>query len=171
MRAKFLTLLAALFLIAACETAPEAESGADSGGASNTTSTATTSTESQPLPGPAPGSQEQLTVQVGDRVFYAYDSSDLNAESQNTLQGLAAWMTTYQGVIITVEGHADERGTREYNLALGARRASSARDYLIALGVNPNRIDTISYGKERPAVLGSNESAWAQNRRGVFLVN
>ena len=93
------------------------------------------------------------------------------AESQNTLQNLADWLTTYQGVIITVEGHCDERGTREYNLALGARRASAARDYLIALGVNPNRIDTISYGKERPAVLGSNESAWAQNRRGVFLVN
>jgi peptidoglycan-associated lipoprotein len=80
-------------------------------------------------------------------------------------------MTTYQNVTITIEGHADERGTREYNLALGERRADAARDYLVALGVEGGRLSTISYGKERPAVLGSNEESWAQNRRDVFVVN
>ena len=79
-------------------------------------------------------------------------------------------MKTYPAVTLTIEGHADERGTREYNLALGDRRANSVRDYLIALGIDPNRLTTISYGKERPSVLGSNEDSWAQNRRGVFVV-
>jgi peptidoglycan-associated lipoprotein len=108
---------------------------------------------------------------VGDRVFFAFDRSDLNADSRATLEKLASWMTTYQNVTITIEGHCDERGTREYNLALGERRSDAARDYLVALGVDGGRVTTISYGKERPAVLGSNEDAWAQNRRDVFVVN
>ena len=88
-----------------------------------------------------------------------------------TVEALAVWMNSYPATTIAVEGHADERGTREYNLALGDRRANSVRDYLVALGIGSNRLSTISYGKERPAVLGSNEEAWAQNRRGVFVVN
>jgi peptidoglycan-associated lipoprotein len=108
---------------------------------------------------------------VGDRIFFAFDRSDLNADSRGTLERLASWMTNYQNVTITIEGHCDERGTREYNLALGERRADAARDYLVALGVDGGRLTTISYGKERPAVLGSNEEAWAQNRRDVFVVN
>jgi len=172
MRLKFLSLFAAVILVGACETAPEETAETSSTGqASSSTSTATDSTESSALPAPTAGSQEDLTVQVGDRVFFAFDSSDLSGESQDTLQRLAAWMQANPSVTITIEGHCDERGTREYNLALGERRASAARDFVVALGINPNRLDTISYGKERPAILGSNEAAWAQNRRGVFNVN
>ena len=121
--------------------------------------------------GPVPGSQEHLVVNVGDRVFFDFDKSDLAPEARATVESVAVWMNNYPAVILTLEGHADERGTREYNLALGERRANSVNDYLVALGINPNRISTISYGKERPAILGSNEEAWAQNRRGVFVVN
>ena len=110
-------------------------------------------------------------VNVGDRVFFDFDKSNLKPEGRATVEALATWMNNYPAVTITIEGHADERGTREYNLALGERRANSVYDYLLALGVQANRLRTISYGKERPAVLGSNEEAWAQNRRAVFVVN
>jgi peptidoglycan-associated lipoprotein len=120
---------------------------------------------------PAPGSQEDLTVEVGDRVFFDYDQYNIRSDQRGTVEALAAWLDTYPQVTLAVEGHCDERGTREYNLALGERRANSVRDYLVALGINPARLSTVSYGEERPAVLGSSESAWAQNRRGVFVVN
>ncbi len=123
------------------------------------------------LEGPAPGSQQDLVVNVGDRVFFGYDRYDLTPEAQRTLEMQAAWMKQYPAVTLTVEGHADERGTREYNLALGDRRANAVKSYLTALGIDPMRITTISFGKERPAVLGSNPGAWAQNRRGVTVVN
>jgi len=118
-----------------------------------------------------PGSQEDLAANVGDRVFFPTDRSDLTPEARTTLDGQANWLKQYGSVTITLEGHADERGTREYNLALGNRRAIAVKNYLVALGVSPSRISVISYGKERPAVLGSDESAWAQNRRGVTVVN
>ncbi|HIF26089.1 MAG TPA: peptidoglycan-associated lipoprotein Pal [Micavibrio sp.] len=121
--------------------------------------------------GVAPGTQQDLVVNVGDRVFFGYDRSDLTAEAQGTLEMQAEWLKRYPAVSITVEGHADERGTREYNLALGERRAQAMKSYLVALGIDPMRITTISYGKERPAVMGSNPAAWSQNRRGVTLVN
>jgi peptidoglycan-associated lipoprotein len=168
MRFKLLTLFAAALLVAACETAPEETAATDTSGA------VVEQPAAQPAPsptGPVPGSQEDLLLNVGDRVFFAFDRSDLNADSRATLEKLASWMTTYQNVTITIEGHCDERGTREYNLALGERRSDAARDYLVALGVDGGRVTTISYGKERPAVLGSNEDAWAQNRRDVFVVN
>ncbi len=120
--------------------------------------------------GPVPGSVEDLVVNVGDRVFFDFDQYNLKPSSQATLERQAAWLATYSGVTLTVEGHADERGTREYNLALGARRANAVKDYLVSLGVDPSRVTTISYGKERPAELGSNEAAWAANRRGVSVV-
>jgi peptidoglycan-associated lipoprotein len=123
------------------------------------------------VPGPTPGTQEHLVVNVGDRVFFDFDRSDLRPEARATVEALAAWLGSYPAVTLTIEGHCDERGTREYNLALGERRANAVRDYLIALGVDAGRLNTISYGKERPAVLGSNEEAWAQNRRAVFVVN
>ena len=164
MRFKLLSLFAAALLVAACETAPQDSAVQDSGGAIVAPTTTTGG-------GPSPGSQEDLLLNVGDRVFFAFDRSDLNDNSQATLQKLAAWLTTYPNVTLTIEGHCDERGTREYNLALGERRADAARDYLVALGINGGRLTTISYGKERPAVLGSNEEAWAQNRRDVFVVN
>lgn len=120
--------------------------------------------------GVAAGTQQDLVANVGDRVFFGYDRSDIDAESRATLERQARWLQQYPNLTVTVEGHADERGTREYNLALGDRRATAVRNYLVALGVSPNRIRTISYGKERPAVLGSNPTAWAQNRRGVTVV-
>ena len=118
-----------------------------------------------------PGSQQDLVVNVGDRVFFAYDSHDLSPEGQATLDKQAEWLKRYPNVNVTISGHCDERGTREYNLALGERRAASAKNYLTALGVPAVQITTISYGKERPAVMGSDASAWAQNRRAVTEVN
>jgi len=117
-----------------------------------------------------PGSAEDLRQNVGDRVFFEFDSYALSPASQATLERQAEWLKTYSSVKVVIEGHADERGTREYNLALGARRANSAKNYLVSLGIPSNRIETISYGKERPAELGSNEAAWAQNRRSVTVV-
>ncbi|MCB9989640.1 MAG: peptidoglycan-associated lipoprotein Pal [Rhodospirillales bacterium] len=127
--------------------------------------------EEQSLGGPAPGTQQDLVVNIGDRVFFGYDRYDLSAEGQNVLQMQAQWLQRYPSVTVTVKGHADERGTREYNLALGERRANSVKNFLVALGVDPRRINVISFGKEQPAVLGSNEAAWAQNRRAVTEVD
>lgn len=124
-----------------------------------------------PVNGVMPGTQQDLVVNVGDRVFFGYDQSDLSAEALATLDRQAAWMKQYSNVMVTIEGHADERGTREYNLALGERRAASVRSYLMSLGVDASRINTISFGKERPAVPESTAAAWSQNRRGVTVVN
>lgn len=121
--------------------------------------------------GPIPGSQEDLALTAGDRVFFDFDSSELDATDRATLQAQVAWLNQYSNLRITVEGHCDERGTREYNLALGERRAAAVKNYLVALGISASRIDTLSYGKERPIAFGSNEAAWAQNRRGVTMVN
>lgn len=129
-----------------------------------------TSYESEYLAGPAPGTQQDLIVNVGDRIFFGYDRYDLTAEAMSQLEQQARWLKQYTNLSVTVEGHADERGTREYNLALGERRATSVRNYLVAMGVNPSRINVLSYGKERPAVLGSDPQAWAQNRRSVTVV-
>jgi len=156
MNLKVLSLCAAMALLAACETAPQAT---NTGAATGTQATI------------RPGSQEDLVVNVGDRVFFGFDRFDLTPEARGTLDRQAAWLKQYPNVTVTVEGHADERGTREYNLALGERRANSVKNYLVAQGTNPARVKTISYGKERPAVLGSNEAAWAQNRRGVTVVD
>ena len=120
-----------------------------------------------------PGSREDFLRSVGiagDRVFFDTDQYDLDDRDRATLDAQAAWLQQNTGVRVTIEGHADERGTREYNLALGERRANSVKNYLVALGVDQNRVTTISYGKERPAVPGSSEEAWAQNRRGVTTV-
>ncbi len=118
-----------------------------------------------------PGSRADFMQSVpSDRVFFALDSYSLDGQSRATLDAQADWLARYPNVNVTIEGHADERGTREYNLALGDRRANAARDYLQSRGVAPNRMQTISWGKERPAVEGSNEEAWAQNRRAVTVV-
>jgi len=105
-----------------------------------------------------------------DRVFFAFDSSELSPAARRTLQRQSDWMKQHSEADVVIEGHADERGTREYNLALGDRRATAVKNYLVALGVSPQRIETISYGKERPAVLGSGEEVWRQNRRAVMKV-
>ena len=184
MRIKFVGLFAALLLVAACETPPEdtAESGGEgtttepTTAAPETTTTpeVTTTETTTPTPEPAgivPGSQEDLVVNVGDRIFFDFDKAVLKPAAQRTLTRQAEWMKQNSNVTITVEGHCDERGTREYNLALGERRATAVKNFLVALGVSPGRVATISYGKERPASLGHNEAAWSQNRRGVTVVN
>lgn len=113
--------------------------------------------------------QQQL-VEVGDRVFFGFDRYDLDEKARTTLDGQVAFLNVNPSITIIVEGHADQRGTREYNLALGDRRAASVKDYLVAVGVSPSRIRTISYGDERPAVLGSTEEAYAKNRRAVTVI-
>jgi peptidoglycan-associated lipoprotein len=118
-----------------------------------------------------PGSQQDLAVNVGDRVFFEVDQSDVTGEGQSTLDRQASWLKQYPNVALTVEGHADERGTREYNLALGERRAASIKNYLMSQGIDASRLNTISYGKERPAVTESNPEGWSQNRRGLSVVN
>ena len=118
-----------------------------------------------------PGSSQDFTVNVGDRIFFDTDSSSIRADAQQTLARQAQWLNQYRQYNIVVEGHADERGTREYNLALGARRAAATRDYLIARGVAGNRMKTISYGKERPVAVCDDISCWSQNRRAVTVLN
>jgi peptidoglycan-associated lipoprotein len=120
--------------------------------------------------GPLPGSAEDFRVNVGDTVHFAYDKYSVEDADKATLQKQATWLARYPQVRVSVEGHADERGTREYNLALGARRANAVKEYLVSLGVSTARVETISYGKERPICTESNESCWAQNRRGVTVV-
>ncbi|MAN72564.1 MAG: peptidoglycan-associated lipoprotein [Henriciella sp.] len=120
--------------------------------------------------GPTAGSLEDFKVNVGDRVYFDLDQYRLDGDDQSVLQRQAAWLQQYPNVRILVAGNADERGTREYNLALGERRASVVRDYLVNLGVSPSRIDTVSYGKERPIAAESNEAAWAMNRNAFTQI-
>ena len=117
-----------------------------------------------------PGSAQDFKVNVGDTVHFGYNEYSVQDEDKTTLQRQAAWLQKFPAVRVTVEGHCDERGTREYNLALGARRANAVKEYLVSLGVSSARVDTISYGKERPICTESDESCWAQNRRGVTVV-
>jgi peptidoglycan-associated lipoprotein len=118
-----------------------------------------------------PGSQQDLAATAGDRIFFTFDSAEVTPEAQLILQRQAEWLKRYPNVTVTIEGHTDERGTREYNLALGERRAQAARNVLVALGISASRMSTLSYGKERPDVPGSTEEAYAQNRRAVTVVN
>ena len=118
-----------------------------------------------------PGSVQEFNQTVGDRVFFDTDQTDLSAAAQATLDKQAAWLNRYNRYSFTIEGHADERGTREYNFALGARRAQAVHDYLVAKGVSPTRMKTISYGKERPVAVCDDISCWSQNRRAVTVLN
>ena len=147
--------LAAVASLAACASRPEPTPTGPTG--------PTTPPVTAPQ-GPAPGSVEDFRVSVGDRVFFGYDRFDLSAEARSVLERQAAWLRQYPNVRILVAGNCDERGTREYNLALGARRAAAARDYLVSLGVNASRVETVSYGKERPLDARANEEAWSVNR-------
>ena len=118
-----------------------------------------------------PGSQQDFIVNVGDRVFFESDSSDLTPQGRDTLDKQAQWLNQYSRYAFTIEGHADERGTREYNIALGARRAETVRQYLVSRGVSAQRMRTISYGKERPVALCNDISCWSQNRRAVTVLD
>ncbi|MBF0335346.1 MAG: peptidoglycan-associated lipoprotein Pal [Alphaproteobacteria bacterium] len=158
MKIRFLSVIAAVALLGACESAPTA---------STTTGGTGTGTGVSSI---VPGSQQDLVANVGDRVFFDYDSFALRPEARAQVEKQANWLKKYPNVAIAVEGHADERGTREYNLALGERRANSVKSFLVSQGIPAARLKTVSYGKERPVALGSNESAWTQNRRGVLVV-
>ncbi len=153
--------VAAVFLLAGCETKPKAVA-TDTPPATDNSYTSQSSI--------VPGSAEDLKTNVGDTVHFGYDQYSLQDEDRGTLQKQAAWLAKYPSVRVSVEGHCDERGTREYNLALGARRANAVKEYLVSLGVSSARVDTISYGKERPICMESDDSCWAQNRRGVTTV-
>ena len=184
MRREILASIAALLLLAACRTPPDQTAGAVNAGAGagaqqqgagvGQAAVPPAAAAQQPPPaaprGPGAGTVQEF-VTVGDRVLFDFDRFDLSPLARATLERQAAWLKLYPNVRIQVEGHCDERGTREYNLALGDRRAKAASNYLVSLGIAAARIKTISYGKERPAVLGSNEAAWSQNRRGVTVVN
>ncbi|MGQ0526910.1 MAG: peptidoglycan-associated lipoprotein Pal [Alphaproteobacteria bacterium] len=172
---RFLMIFAVLFMVSACSsddaTTMEDQAGYQQGemtggpgGAQGGVYDETTSSTT------VPGSAQDFITNVGDRVLFGYDRYDLSPEGQQILDRQAAWLNQYPNLNITVEGHADERGTREYNLALGERRANSTKNYLVARGVAAGRLNTVSYGKERPAVTGSNESSWAENRRTVTAV-
>ena len=163
---KYLAALSALLFVSACETPTDGTGGAAGGGAGGPGG-AGTDRSGAPI---RPGTQADLENNVGDRVFFDYDSSVLTAEGQATMERQAAWLKKYPDVDVSVEGHCDERGTREYNLALGERRANAAKSFLTSAGIDSSRISTVSYGKERPAVLGSSEGTWAQNRRAVTVV-
>lgn len=118
-----------------------------------------------------PGSQQDFVVNVGDRVFFESDQTDLTPQSRATLDKQVQWLQRYSQYTFTIEGHADERGTREYNIGLGSRRAQSVREYLASRGINPQRMRTISYGKERPVAVCNDISCWSQNRRAVTVLN
>ncbi len=163
------TVLAAsaIIALAACSKKPPAELPPAPGG---TDAGSTMPTGPATPAGPRKGSQEDFVASVAsDRIFFGLDQYDVDAEDQATLQSQAAWLQQNPSVRVTIEGHADERGTRDYNIALGERRANAAKNYLASLGIDPGRITTVSYGKERPAALGSDEAAWAQNRRAVTV--
>jgi peptidoglycan-associated lipoprotein len=145
-------IVASAMLVAACANNPN-----DPNSGANSAST--------------PGSAQDFVVNVGDRVFFESDSSELSSQARATLDKQSTWLNQYSRYSFTIEGHADERGTREYNIALGARRAQATRDYLISRGVSGQRMRTISYGKERPVAVCNDISCWSQNRRAVTVLN
>jgi peptidoglycan-associated lipoprotein len=160
MKITTIAALAAVSLLAACASKPPANTGMGGGAGMTTPQTSSI----------VPGSQEDLVANVGDRVFYALNTSTLSDEAQATLNKQAAWLAKYPNVRVQIAGNCDDRGTEEYNLALGNRRANAARDFLVAKGVSTDRITTISYGKDRPTALGDDEQAWAQNRNAITSV-
>ena len=175
MRARMLPVAAIAVLLAACgsdstTTAGTAGQGTELGLGSSLGTTDGRATGRAGGAATGPGSQEDLVANIGDRVFFVTDSASVGADQQPVLARQAGWLQQYRQVTVQVEGHADERGTREYNLALGQRRANAARDILVAQGVAGTRITTISFGKDRPASLGSDQQAWSQNRRAVTTV-
>ena len=170
MGARILSFMAVLVLVAGCSH-PNKDAGSITTDGNMTSNVTASPAPAEVAPGaPVPGTQQDLVVNVGDRVFFGYDKYDLTAEARTSIEKQAQWLKTYPHINVSVEGHCDERGTREYNLALGEKRATAARNYLVALGIEASRLQTISYGKERPAVTGSDETSWAQNRRGVLVV-
>ena len=159
-------LLASGLVLAGCATKPKELPPQPTGA---TTTTTTNPPVTQPM-GPVPGSQADFIASVlGDTILFDTDRYNVDSEDQGILQSQAQWLARYPGKRVTIEGHCDERGTRDYNLALGERRANAAKNYLVSLGIDASRITTVSYGKERPIALGSDEASWAKNRRAVTI--
>ena len=152
---RLVAFIAAALILGACARTP----GGSEGGASLS------------INGAAPGTSQDFVVNVGDRVFFETDSTELTTTAVATLNKQVMWLQRYPRYVFTIEGHADERGTREYNIALGARRATTVRDYFVAHGIGANRMHTISYGKERPVAVCNDISCWSQNRRAVVVLN
>ena len=150
---RFAAVIGAAIALAACANNPADQPGAGAGAMAT------------------PGTAQDFVVNVGDRVFFETDSTELTPQARETLEKQAQWLQRYNRYAFTIEGHADERGTREYNIALGARRAQTVRDYLSSRGIEPSRMRTISYGKERPVAVCNDISCWSQNRRAVTVLN
>lgn len=187
---RLIALFAAAFFLAACETASQIDtastsdssassasgsasasaSSSDSGSSSASSSSDSSASAADTAAAKKAKAQSEL-ADVGSTVYFDFDSSALSSASEAILSRQAAFLKANPSLTVVIEGHADERGTREYNLALGERRASAARDYLLAQGINAARVRTVSYGKERPAVVGSNKTAWAKNRRAATVIN
>ena len=176
MRVQYFIMIALLSVIAACGGKPKETAQSTSGGETTTQQNSGDAVSikedgSVDLRNTiAPGSEKDFLINVGDRVFFGFDSSTISEKSQETLKAQGAWLKAYPAANIIIQGHADERGTREYNLALGERRAESVKKYLIALGVSKSRIATVSFGKERPVITASNEEGWKQIRRAVTIL-
>ncbi|MEC8128516.1 MAG: peptidoglycan-associated lipoprotein Pal [Pseudomonadota bacterium] len=185
---RLIALAAVAFFVAACETASQTstDSAGESSSSTASTSASTTSTSSSGSSGSSSSSSssssassaaaaatsaEDALAKIGNTVYFGYDSSALSDDAQATLMRQAGFLRGNPSLTVTIEGHCDERGTREYNLALGERRATAARDYLLAQGVDPARIRVISYGKERPVASGSTEQSWSKNRRAATVLN
>ena len=190
---RFILLAASAALLAACETASEIDSIASGASGSSASTSASSGTSSSSSGGTSSTSSSSSSassasdsdtssysydtdpktalIKVGDRVLFGYDSSELDDEDRSILDNQGKFLNQNPSLKVTIEGHCDERGTREYNLALGEKRASAVKDYLISVGINSDRISVVSYGKERPQVLGSNKAAWSMNRRSVTSID
>ena len=170
---RLLAMCAVAFLFTACETASNVAGDSASGSSSSSATAAgtTSSSAGSSTTAATQMSDAEKLAQVGNTVYFGFDSSEIAGEAQATLDRQAAFLNVNPTMVVIIEGHADERGTREYNLALGDRRAVAVRDYLLAKGLNAARVRTVSYGKERPAVSGSNEESWAKNRRAATVLN
>ena len=179
MKKKFIALIGAVSLLAACETASQKVVGgsvtSSANGSSASSSKVSSSKESaankSSLFGKAKETAADKLIAVGDRVLFGYDSAKLDESSKILIDAQSRFLRVNNDLNFVIEGHADERGTREYNLALGEQRATAVRDYLVIQGIDPDRIKVISYGKEKPAVVGSNSMAWSKNRRAVTVIN
>ena len=162
MNLRFLGVIAVAVMLAACSTKKEQAAG--------TTAAATPPAAATRPSGPAPDSIEYFNTVVGNLVQFEYDKAELTPAAQAILRGQASWLNQNPSRTVTIEGHCDERGTREYNLGLGERRSNSVKQYLVSLGLSAGRVKTISYGKERPVCVSSDEACWSKNRRGVSAV-
>ena len=179
MKKKFIALIGAVSLLAACETASQKVVGgsatSNANGSSASSSKVSSSKESaankSSLFGKTKETAADKLIAVGDRVLFGYDSAKLDESSKILIDAQSRFLRVNNDLNFVIEGHADERGTHEYNLALGEQRATAVRDYLVIQGIDPERIKVISYGKEKPAVVGSNSMAWSKNRRAVTIIN